>query len=108
MNAQELAKMIYEEDLGVKKQYELIKKYAPIGKIVEYGHAVSTELYNLAYGIKKDRYMVWFHDCPEQIFFDNSRDARHYARHNGGIVKDLETGENIYNYSDPDLNTIAL
>lgn len=46
------------------------------------------------------RYIVWFTDCPEMIGFDNSQDARHYARYAGGIVKDLETGETLYNYSD--------
>ena len=56
----------------------------------------------------ENRYMVWFYDCPETVFFDDKKDAIHYARLNAGIVKDWETGENIRNYSDPDCNVIVL
>lgn len=46
------------------------------------------------------RYLVWFRDCPEQVEFDNYRDAKHYARLNGGCVTDRETGEVVAEYVD--------
>lgn len=47
------------------------------------------------------RYLVWFFDCDSVVYFDNERDARHYARHNDGNVTDTETGLIIWEYSEP-------
>lgn len=58
--------------------------------------------------MKMSRYLVWFQDCPEQIFFSIKKDAEHYARMNAGVVKDLETGETVCSFADSDSNYVEL
>jgi hypothetical protein len=50
MTAKELANKIYTEDIGVKRQCELIAQNAPAGQAQEYTEAVSAELYKLMFG----------------------------------------------------------
>lgn len=50
MTAQDLAKKIYTEEIGIRKQCELIAQNAPAGQAKEYTEAVSTELYKLMFG----------------------------------------------------------
>lgn len=47
MTAQDLAKKIYDEGIGARKQCELIAQNAPAGQAEEYTEAVSKALYNL-------------------------------------------------------------
>lgn len=46
------------------------------------------------------RYYVWFRNCPEQIEFDNLKDAEHYARMNAGCVYDTETGNTVCEFEE--------
>lgn len=50
MTAQELARKIYDEEIGTRKQCELIAQNAPAGQAKEYIEEVSAELYKLMFG----------------------------------------------------------
>lgn len=46
------------------------------------------------------RYTVSMPGCESVVEFDDLREARHYARANGGIVWDNDKWEMVYDYRD--------